>query len=107
MHKIIKASSERESNVLMHQVDEEDVDQYLFDVIFIDADKKYCLEYLQLILGEISVVGDADVTKDGNDGSESKQSSTFTSRIIRENGLVIIDNTLWKGHVLSKVCPYE
>ncbi len=52
------------------------------DRVFIDADKKSYLSYLQSILGTAS------------DGFDS---------LLHEDALIIADNTLWKGLVLHEV----
>jgi predicted O-methyltransferase YrrM len=57
---------------------------------FIDADKKQYKHYLQAILGE---------TSDG----EGNISTNSEECILNEGALILVDNTLWKGLVLSKV----
>jgi caffeoyl-CoA O-methyltransferase len=53
-----------------------------FDIVFIDADKKTYLEYLKRVINE--------------DGVQGKP-------LIKEGGLIIADNTLWKNLVLAQV----
>jgi caffeoyl-CoA O-methyltransferase len=53
-----------------------------FDIIFIDADKKMYLEYLKRVLNF--------------DGREKRS-------LLNDGGLIIVDNTLWKGLVMNNV----
>ena len=56
----------------------------LFDLVFIDADKKLYREYLQALMGE------------GEGEGESSRTS-----LLAEGAWVVVDNTLWKGLVLA------
>jgi len=57
-------------------------DERVFDVVFIDADKKAYRSYLQNLMG------------DGEGGSGGKC-------LLAEGALIIVDNVLWKGMVLN------
>jgi caffeoyl-CoA O-methyltransferase len=54
----------------------------IFDLVFVDADKKVYLEYVKRLIDD--------------DGSEGRS-------LIRDGGLIVVDNTLWKGLVLHNV----
>jgi predicted O-methyltransferase YrrM len=74
----------------------------LFDIIFIDADKKHNIDYLKTILGDNNE--HANTNSNTNDSTSTKISNTSSSRrLIKDGGIIIIDNTLWKGHVLDQV----
>lgn len=62
----------------------------LLDMVFIDADKKYYIEYLQNLLG------DEYINKSGEVVRSNKC-------LLNSNSLIIVDNTLWKGLVLDEV----
>jgi len=63
--------------------------------VFIDADKRGYLPYLQNILGMRGNGGTSPVLLDPNEA--------FEHCILKEGGLIIADNTLWKGLVLHEV----
>jgi caffeoyl-CoA O-methyltransferase len=50
----------------------------IFDLVFIDADKEYYIEYLELVLPKL-----------------------------RKNGIVLADNVLWSGKVLENICKKD
>jgi caffeoyl-CoA O-methyltransferase len=58
-----------------------------FDIVFLDADKKQYKEYLLTLLGE--------------GGSSSAAAAVMP--LLQDGALILVDNTLWKGHVLKKV----
>jgi caffeoyl-CoA O-methyltransferase len=62
----------------------------LLDMVFIDADKKYYIEYLKNLLGDEYI----------NKGGELILSNKC---LLNSNSLIIVDNTLWKGLVLDEV----
>ena len=60
----------------------------VFDLVFIDADKKMYIDYLKRILGE-------------EDDSEPQPC------LLSDGALIVVDNTLWKGLVLTKVILFS
>ena len=88
----------------------------LFDLVFIDADKKIYREYLQTLMGETESGTGTETesetgTEEGSVGQgegeeESSRRRSGTSSgsglcLLAEGALVIVDNTLWKGLVLA------
>ena len=63
-------------------------DHEKFDIVFIDADKRAYKEYLATVLGSTNGV-------DGNIMEIDPEKS-----LLADGGIVIIDNTLWKGLVM-------
>ena len=62
--------------------------------VFIDADKKHYSEYLAALMGD-HLIGE---------WSENNLPVCNIARPLIKNGaLIIVDNTLWKGLVLTKV----
>jgi predicted O-methyltransferase YrrM len=58
-----------------------------FDIVFLDADKKQYKEYLLTLLGE----------------GGSSSTAAAGEPLLQDGALILVDNTLWKGHVLKKV----
>jgi len=83
------AQSKFEAHVQTHQmraselIAESRQNQRVFDMVFIDADKKQYKEYLVDILGQ-----------------QNKEHQTC---LLRDGALILVDNTLWKGLVLNHV----
>ena len=99
--------------------------------VFIDADKKQYKNYLLHILGEIllpsklsGAAGGADAgAGGGGDGAEAVPGTEVAGdaqgshpvlslrreapSMLRDGGLIIVDNTLWKGLVLEQVRAYK
>lgn len=63
-------------------------DDILFDMVFLDADKKSYISYLRVLMGESSGI-DGDYAKPRN--------------MLADGALIVTDNTLWKGLVLKEV----
>ncbi len=61
-----------------------------FHRVFIDADKKMYKQYVLDVLG---------LAKDQNTLAYTQ----ITRPLLSPNGLIIVDNTLWKGLVLEQV----
>lgn len=57
---------------------------HLFDLVFLDANKKGYIEYMKLLMGE------------SEDGDKKRA-------MLSPNALIIVDNTLWKGMVVQEV----
>ena len=65
----------------------------LYDLVFIDADKKIYREYLQALMGEAE--------SEGKGESEEENRRSSGRSLLAEGALVVVDNTLWKGLVLA------
>jgi predicted O-methyltransferase YrrM len=75
-----------------------------FDIVFIDADKKYYKQYLEYVLGDDVDDVDDDDDDDDDRAMNTDQGRTSSKRpLIRKGGVIVIDNTLWKGLVLNEV----
>ena len=80
----------------------------LFDVAFVDADKKAYLSYVQELVGDAIDLG-AQVRQEApavvqtmtkaNEWSSAVES--YRAPLLRDGALIIVDNTLWKGLVLE------
>jgi hypothetical protein len=77
----------------------------LFDVAFVDADKKSYLTYVQELVGDTLDLGAADIpgasAEAGVDAGAHAESRAYKEPLLREGALIIVDNTLWKGLVLA------
>ncbi len=59
----------------------------LFDVVFIDADKKNYIKYIQELLGDAIKLRSSDNSSDNNNSKPP---------MLRDEGLILVDNVLWK-----------
>eukprot|EP00600_Ochromonadales_sp_CCMP1393_P000200 CAMPEP_0174985852 /NCGR_PEP_ID=MMETSP0004_2-20121128/18589_1 /TAXON_ID=420556 /ORGANISM="Ochromonas sp., Strain CCMP1393" /LENGTH=952 /DNA_ID=CAMNT_0016238581 /DNA_START=472 /DNA_END=3326 /DNA_ORIENTATION=- len=76
-----------------------------FHMVFMDADKKQYRHYLSRLMGEEEEEEEERDTATAIAESEHKPSKSIGRRcLLRDGALIVVDNTLWKGHVLS---PYQ
>lgn len=70
------------ADVLVHMREET---SHLFDLVFLDANKKGYVDYVKFLMGEVST-------------------GRNTGRpLLSPGALIVVDNTLWKGMVLREV----
>ena len=76
-----------------------------FDLVFLDADKKSYLKYVETLIGEPLVGeplnGASHVASSGGCGVASDP--PIVQSLLADNALIVTDNTLWKGLVLELV----
>jgi hypothetical protein len=79
----------------------------LFDVAFVDADKKSYLTYVQELVGDALDLGvpdipgaSAEAETEAGPGADAR-GRVYKEPLLREGALIIVDNTLWKGLVLA------
>ena len=81
-------------------------DELLFDLVFIDADKKQYTLYLQALMGQSESYNDSKIEEDGAHevtATTVAPSQSLSSSLLRDGALIVVDNTLWKGLVLGLV----
>lgn len=74
----------------------EDPASPLFDVVFLDADKKQYTQYVRTLLG-----GADSVVQEAGKVDEHVTGTGTGRAMLRDGALIIVDNTLWKGLVLD------
>jgi predicted O-methyltransferase YrrM len=75
-------------------------DDILFDMVFLDADKKSYVSYLRALMGE-TAAGDRGGASDFDEGGRKGR------RMLADGALIVTDNILWKGLVLQEVTTWS
>jgi predicted O-methyltransferase YrrM len=78
--------------------DETEEASMLFDLVFIDADKKAYMKYLLALLGGGIEASHASLAE-----YVEVRKYDYSDSLLSDGAVVIVDNTLWKGLVLMMV----
>ena len=74
-----------------------DQTEHMFDLVFLDANKKGYIDYLKVLMGE----GGEEEREEGV--AVAARACDRRRAMLSPNALIVVDNTLWKGMVVQEV----